>query len=223
MYVMRPGDPADADGITHVLDERFVHHWKRHGHGIPELGDRLRRLLLHPGQGGERVWVFTDDSARCRPLAGPAARYEAGTRGGAPVVGCLTLSDQLPEPQLWTTAEGRETALSIPAFYSHPGPQLRCTGALMHWWILDHVARSYPQADWLRCVVPHTRLMRHLRDRYGWEYVRSAAGSSGSAVHLMQRRPHAQQGLSLLITTAETTPAPGSAGVPSCDAVRESS
>ncbi|MFC0844668.1 hypothetical protein ACFH04_13260 [Streptomyces noboritoensis] len=198
MYVIRPAVPADADGITRVIDHRCTHHLVRHDELVRNDGDLIRRLLTHPGESRDRVWVFTDETA---------ARDRLTISDEAPLVACLTLTERLPHWSLWTREECAEPSLSIDSLYTDPAPEQRRTGWMMHCWVVDHVARTYRQAEWVRCVVAHPRVMRYMRDQWGWEYVRSGPGADGSAAHLLQHRPEAKPGLAALITTGQPTSA----------------
>ncbi|WHM36606.1 hypothetical protein [Streptomyces sp. BPTC-684] len=190
MYAMRPAALADVEGITRVIDLRCADLIRRHS--IRNEANTIRSLMAQPGPFAQQVWVFTDETV-------PRAPYD--TSDEAPVAGCLLLTDQVPHTALWSRQELAEPSLSLGHVYSHPGPAQSRVGWMMACWALDHVARTYPQAEWARCAVPHRRLLHLLRDRWGWTHIRSGTGADGTTVHLLQHRPETKPGLTTLIPT----------------------
>ncbi|WP_406346961.1 hypothetical protein [Streptomyces sp. NBC_00648] len=156
MYVMRPANYADEKGITQVIVDRCTHLADRRR--IRHARDAVHSLLTRHPTASDQLWVFTDETAAPHP----------GSRShDAPIVGCLTLTARLPHTPLWTPTEHAEACLSLEHLYTHPAPEHRRVGWMMTCCALDHVARTFPRAHWVRCAVPHTRLLHHLREQWG--------------------------------------------------------
>ncbi|MFJ8752166.1 hypothetical protein ACIREO_22960 [Streptomyces sp. NPDC102441] len=121
---------------------------------------------------------------------------------GGPV-GSLRLHRE-PSLSHWDT-DRSEPSLALSLAYSAPGPTPDMTGRLMTLWAQDFAARL--GMTWVRCEVntrePTSdvtlRLLDHLKDTCGWQFVRSCRGVSGQPLILLQLPARAQGGLEALI------------------------
>jgi hypothetical protein len=122
-------------------------------------------------------------------------------------VGCLRLQRQ-PRHEAHWAAEPAEPSLLLSFAHSTPGRASDRIGQLMSIWAQDFAARLGMAS--VRCEIPgspavlsegHTpgRLLRHLRDRCGWQIKHYGRTPAGRPVALLQLPALAHPGLAPLI------------------------
>ena len=182
MYEMRPATTNDWQPVSTMISLRELWLCERglRSHGE---GNAIRGLI---GQNDEttKVMVLVEDDQ---------------------ILGCTVLISKPPLTG-WTEAERAEPSLIMAMTHTHPAPAYRGDrlGWLMTLWVLDYAARLEDEVRWVRCTVADKRLMCHLRDNHGWQYVRSAHDPQRGIVHLLQHRSQAKPGLSALVASPES-------------------
>ncbi|MFF1712236.1 hypothetical protein [Streptomyces sp. NPDC058268] len=180
-YEMRPlRTEQDRDAVAELLAQRTQ--WLIDHNLIPPyLGDAA---VLYREQWVDAVALF---------------------EGGLPA-GCLRLNRQ-PALPYWS-AESDEPSLLVSLAYTAPGRKSDMIGRLMTLWA-QHFARRAGMT-WVRCEVPSgapssdgsLRLVDHLKDGCGWQFVRSLKDTDNRPLTLLQLPATPRPGLEALIHCA---------------------
>ncbi|QKZ23890.1 hypothetical protein [Streptomyces chartreusis] len=118
------------------------------------------------------------------------------------IFGCNVLLTTTPASTDWTAAERREHSWGMTMSHTHPAFLRDRIGWLITIWVADYAARQPDPPQWVRCRVPHPRLMAHYRDELGWQLVRTVLDRDRRGVALMQRRPESISAVSALIASS---------------------
>jgi hypothetical protein len=157
-----------------------------------ELWLRARGKQSHGDRDAVSVLIDNPDDG-----AIVVALYEDGQ-----VLGCtaLLLNASPAGPSLTTAAEEPLASnLVMATTYTNPHFRGERIGLLMTMWVCDYAARLPEPRSWVWCSVPDRTLVRHYRDRLGWQEVRSRPRRGGNQVSLMRRPAAKSPGLPALI------------------------
>ncbi|MFE6939704.1 N-acetyltransferase [Streptomyces chartreusis] len=178
---MREATSADLERIRSMIKARELWLRKRgtysYGQGTAVLG-----LLGQPAANARVICLLDKEDTQ--------------------VLGCSVLFTTMHASPGWTADERRERSWGMAMSHTHPDFRGNLIGWLMTVWVSDYAARQSDPPQWLRCRVPHPRLIAHYRDTLGWQPVRTIPDQDRRGVALMQRRPEPSPGVAGIIANS---------------------
>ncbi|MER6372574.1 hypothetical protein ABT255_30160 [Streptomyces mirabilis] len=184
-YEMRPLlTEQDRDAVAELVNQRMK--W-------------LDQRWLAPPYPGDAASLFREQ------WVDSAALFEDGRP-----VGCLRL-DRQPTLPRWD-AEISEPSVLVSLAFTAPDRRTDLIGRLMTLWVQDFASRLGMM--WARCEVPagapgspSMHLLEHLKNRCGWQFVRSATERAGRPLALLQLPAKARRLEPLICCTVPLQPA----------------